>query len=615
MRIPDFFTTKIGRFRAWMMSRGGRFLNVFTILLLFAAALSAMYFGMLWYVQETSQNTIYFTNSADFAGWTTSDIDESVWTKGPIPLNSVYSDSQLLVRTTLVSGGLPGYEQVSARVIANDCLSEFYMNGQLIFNETNCGGCSHCVLGVQVNLTEHLRPGVNTVAFKILNSGGAQVGFTWALEGDLGVKLLYSVLLTLLLAAVVYHMRKGFRLLSEDVSGRHNAAVFLILCLLVYSLVAGERNFQVSVSPQNVYLAEAYAQGRLGMDMCLEEMVQGVDGKCYNPQGPMPAALMAPFAYFFGHNVSDYSFTVFLASLAGAAFMLVMFAVRARGAGLSVRDAWTYSALFSFGTIMLVYSTYGSFWIVNQITSVLFITLFLLFVVRGTNPFLVGAFLGASMLARYHTVLFIIIYFAYLAMDREKNFWKKVHSAALASVALSLFLGVFLAHNFARFGDPLDASYSRFNGGVYFDLNRLGPHLSNVFFSLPTRVSYYPYFMVPMEGLSVFLTTPLFLYILRIRYGTPLLKSLLIGCSVYFLFIMAYPTNGWAQFGYRYLLEINPFLVAMLALNRENLKPGKLFIMLLVLGMAVNLFGALTFKRPPIDQMIYTFETFLTQTK
>jgi hypothetical protein len=94
-------------------------------------------------------------------------------------------------------------------------------------------------------------------------------------------------------------------------------------------------------------MAMAYANGQLGIDTCFTEMVKGIDGKCYNPQGPMPAILMAPLIVLFGPNVGDYLFTVLLSSLAGGVFMLAMFQLRRKVDNFTMRDAWTYSILFS----------------------------------------------------------------------------------------------------------------------------------------------------------------------------------------------------------------------------------------------------------------------------
>ena len=58
-----------------------------------------------------------------------------------------------------------------------------------------------------------------------------------------------------------------------------------------------------------------------------------------------------------------------------------------------------------------------------------------------------------------------------------------------------------------------------------------------------------------------------------------------------------YQNDGWVQFGYRFSLDYTVFLVLLLALGGRKL--GWTARTLILVGIAVNLFGAITFGRMP----------------
>jgi hypothetical protein len=60
-------------------------------------------------------------------------------------------------------------------------------------------------------------------------------------------------------------------------------------------------------------------------------------------------------------------------------------------------------------------------------------------------------------------------------------------------------------------------------------------------------------------------------------------------------FSLFYQNSGWLQFGYRFSLDYMVPLVLLLALGGRRL--GGVARALIVVGMIVNLFGAITFNR------------------
>jgi hypothetical protein len=60
---------------------------------------------------------------------------------------------------------------------------------------------------------------------------------------------------------------------------------------------------------------------------------------------------------------------------------------------------------------------------------------------------------------------------------------------------------------------------------------------------------------------------------------------------------LLYQNSGWFQFGYRFSLDYMVFLIALIAIGgRPIARLGKALI---IAGIVVNLFGAITFQRKP----------------
>ena len=68
---------------------------------------------------------------------------------------------------------------------------------------------------------------------------------------------------------------------------------------------------------------------------------------------------------------------------------------------------------------------------------------------------------------------------------------------------------------------------------------------------------------------------------------------------------LLYQNTGYEQFGFRFSLDYMPYLIVLLALGRRPIT--RAFKAAIVAGIAVNAFGAVTFKR---FTQFYTKEFF-----
>src|SRR6185369_7649181 len=90
-------------------------------------------------------------------------------------------------------------------------------------------------------------------------------------------------------------------------------------------------------------------------------------------------------------------------------------------------------------------------------------------------------------------------------------------------------------------------------------------------------------------------TTPVLLLLLWPREKNPLHKALWLCVAAVALPSLLYQNSGWVQFGYRFSLDYLVLLILLLAIG------GRPFTRwtkaLIAFGIAINLFGAITFDR------------------
>ena len=69
--------------------------------------------------------------------------------------------------------------------------------------------------------------------------------------------------------------------------------------------------------------------------------------------------------------------------------------------------------------------------------------------------------------------------------------------------------------------------------------------------------------------------------------------------------ITLYQNTGWEQFSFRFLLDVLPLIMVAFAAQRTRLHVS--VKVLIVLGIIINLFGAITFQRPGFHHLYGEF--------
>jgi len=355
-------------------------------------------------------------------------------------------------------------------------------------------------------------------------------------------------------------------------------------------------------------LAQALLQGLWWLTEAppwLNELLPCGDGRYCVVYPPLPAILSLPLVPFFPTAVAQ----VVASRIAGGASAGVLYyGLRAYGAPRSY--ALAGALLSAFGTTLFFSSVDGRAWYAAHSASMLFLALAFAVAARGGNAVAVGALIGISALARL-PVAFAAPALALLCARRAGTGYGRSLGGVIAGGLP--FAALYVGYNLLRWGTPFDDGYARLTeGDVLFNHGLFSPlylvrQLKAIFLEPPDLIPGTPFFFRPrFTGMSLFLTTPAFLWVfLALR---EIRRDVLVAATAAAALLALLPdlfhgTWGFQQFGYRFSIDAQPFLVA-LALSGDGLFRGTwrrwptiVFILAIVLSLAVNIYATIAITR------------------
>jgi hypothetical protein len=379
----------------------------------------------------------------------------------------------------------------------------------------------------------------------------------------------------------------------------------------------------VSVNPHFVYQAQAFLHGRwnLAINPATRDLVL-LHGKLYTIYPPFPALLLLPFVALFGTSTSDILFTSVCSAInLGLLYLLLE---QARALGLTQR-LWLKNVVIAillwFGSINLWLSLGGELWFTAHIVGMTCTLLALILALRRQFTWS-AILLGCAFFTRGTLLLaFPLIFFMAWQEDPSDNLfarlWAALRARTLAvsaipwrrllgpTIVLAMAALLFAARNLAVFGAPLESGYNIIIAQHYpevkdgvFSFPYVWPNLLANFFSFPRLIFNGPFDRAPRMdwlnggyGVSVFVTTPVFLLLFRRnRRLHPLRAALWLTIALFVAAVLLFHATGWYQFGARYLFDAYPFAFLLLALNDGRVDWR--FEALGLLGVLVNLQGA-----------------------
>ncbi len=349
-----------------------------------------------------------------------------------------------------------------------------------------------------------------------------------------------------------------------------------------------------------VRLAQSLLQGRVDfIDPPRYLEVTTYRGRAYMMPPPFPAILMLPYVAIAGPAANQSLVSHIIGALATALLLLL-------GARLlpARRDYLWLGLLAAFGTILWYLSAVGSSWFLSHAVVVAALTLGILETLGRRRPALIGLAVAAAFWTRLPTIL-TLAYFLPATARRwapgGMRQWRRIDLAYLiwlgAPIAAALLLNGL--YNWARFGTIADVAEATrpgiFEEGWFarglFHPSYIPRHLRILFAKLPILVDHPPFLLVPLTGLALWLTTPVFVYALLapLRLETVAAWS---GIAAVAAVDFMWGNPGVQQFGYRFATDFYP-LVFLLMMRGMGGRVSTAAKVLIVIGVAVNAWGVL----------------------
>ncbi len=418
-------------------------------------------------------------------------------------------------------------------------------------------------------------------------------------------------------------------------------------------LASAGRGRLLRPSPDNhyVHLAQSFLAGQLGV---LENRPRGTnDWACFDAElrgpcpaqrfsfpddeaaryrwyvsfPPLPAVILMPAVALFGEDVPDRLFWALFAGLGPALFYVLLRALSESGrSARTPLENLLLTVTLAFGSVYFFTAVQGTVWFAAHVLAVPISALFLLFAVDARRPFWAGLALGAAFLTR-PTMLLLGVFFAVEVLrqarggkqfvSREQEGWPAaalrwcrdadwrravrpvlVFSAPLLVVGL---LAIWMNH--ARFDDPFEFGHTflqirwreRIEKWGLFHFHYLPKNLAVLLTSMPWISRVEPYVTISRHGLALWVTTPVVLLALWPKRPSAMLVGLCLGVAAVLIQNLCYQNSGWIQFGYRFSLDYMVPLLVAIAVGGRRFRGGVWLAVLL--GIAVNAFGAFTFDR------------------
>jgi hypothetical protein len=260
------------------------------------------------------------------------------------------------------------------------------------------------------------------------------------------------------------------------------------------------------------------------------------------------------------------------------------------------------ATLGALGTLLLPLSIRGDFFYLAH-GEAMAMTILALLEWRGRRrPWVIGLTLGLASLAR-PTVILAAVPFAVFVISASRT---RIRAAVSFAIPIGLVLLAMGTFNAARFGSPLETGYglailknstlrlARSEGA--FALVHVPDNL-RVLVAGGFRLRRHLPFLIPSPyGQSILLTTPALVLAVRAGFHDRTAQLLWLStAAVAAALLLYYGGAGFSTYGYRYSLDVTPFLLALVAMAAGQ-GFGRLSKILIVLSVVLCFYGIVTYK-------------------
>ena len=351
-------------------------------------------------------------------------------------------------------------------------------------------------------------------------------------------------------------------------------------------------------TPPRVDQAFVIAQHLLQGDPSLGSQPGALDSVARNGRtyhvislGPvLPYLFLAPFTAL---GEASRWIVSFVAGLVAAALVWPFMGVY----GPAGRTSWWLSSLAAFGTLLLPLTARGGFYYVAHLEAMAATTVALIEWRGRRRAWVIALAIGLAGLARPTVLLALLPIGGALLWGSRHRIRTVLELAVPAGVAIAA-IG---AWNLVRFGSPVETGYglaalhnetllaARQHGT--FSLWHVPRNIALLVgggFDMQVR---FPWLAPNPYGHAVLLTTPAFFVGVGAPWRTWTARLLLAAAVlITSLLLVYYGGGGYRTYGYRYLLDVTPFLLALVALASRD-RFGRLEQTLIVLSIGFCSYG------------------------
>jgi hypothetical protein len=408
---------------------------------------------------------------------------------------------------------------------------------------------------------------------------------------------------------------KKLKRYSDSVSNWCKASpgrqIILFTCPAIILLTVISMGIVLEGSQQYALLTQSFLHGKL-------YFLQSIGGAGQDPvlwnnhvywsEGPFPSIVLLPFSAIFdlfGHLFyQGYLNWLFIVGV-----MYFVYKI-ARKLKYNTEDSLLMACAFTLGSAFIGVASVSASWFFAQVLNT-FLLFWALYEFYYHKRYWWIGILCACVLMTRATSIPIVLFFALEIWQGRGNHKQKLFQYVQLGAPLLVAIVLLGTYNYLRFQSPFNGGYmmqllypsaTETESLGLFSLIHVPTNLYGLLLRGPMPVLRdtsswtlkFPFIANNVYGMSIFLTSPYFLYLLRQRWSlySATSQRLLIASAVSALLVLSYFGDGIVQFGFRYSLDFLPtlFVVFMIVYRKTHVRTTTGMKLLLIGGGIFNFY-------------------------
>jgi hypothetical protein len=342
-------------------------------------------------------------------------------------------------------------------------------------------------------------------------------------------------------------------------------------------------------------LADAFLEGLTSISGFTHDMAK-VGDKYYVPFGPFPAVFLMPFR-LISQTISESYVQVLLLGL----FLFLACRIT-KSYAIGRRDSLFLVTMLVLGSPSFVVICEAKSWYFSQVVAATCLLGALYFWKVRNNLIAVGVLVAGALATRPTSSVIALPLLIYLSVSSPR----RISDVGKIMIPIATTMILLLSYNYFRFGNISESGYNLADVGGYvaparnFGLFGFEHFPKNFYYYFlasfepiidPGGTMVFPFIKSNPWGLSLFLTSPAFFFLLRNRLQGAEEKVLAATAMICLLLLMTYYHTGWMQFGTRYVFDLLPVLWVLICSMRRG-RPLQSSLRWLVIASALfNLYN------------------------